>query len=106
MSSLAQIETPQKYYFKVMSELLVHAHMLNVNLEEFAGFLGSQVQAMLACPPNYNKFGKKARAWIMRGFYPGTTLFFKLAIATADEPSGGYYVKASPLRVHHSGKKG
>lgn len=104
MSSLGQVEQHQQYHFKIMSELLVQARLLNIDVEGFVGFLGAQVQAMLACPPNYSKFGVKKRAWIMRGFFPGTGLFFKLTIGTEDSGSGNkysYFVKASPLRVNH-----
>jgi hypothetical protein len=107
VGSLQSIETPQRYNFKIINELLVQAKALNIDLEGFIGFLGAQVQAMLGCPPNYSKFGKKERAWIMRGFYPGTPLFFKLTIGTdTNSPSGGnqYNVKAVPLRVNKTVK--
>lgn len=106
MSSLGQVEEAQKYNFKIINELLVQAKALNIDLEGFIGFLGAQVQAMLSSPPNYSKFGQKERAWIMRGFYPGTALFFKLTIGTDKDPSSRcqYNVKASPLRVNRSVK--
>jgi hypothetical protein len=101
--------SPQQYKLKIMSELLVQAHILGLDLEEFVGFFATQVQAMLASPPNYCKFGKKARVWIMRGFYPGTTLFFKLTLVTCSDNTWGthsYYAKASPIRVLYYGKHG
>ena len=96
-------ETPRKYQLKVMSELLVQAHIIGVELDEFVGFFASQVQAMLVCPPNLNLFGQKARVWILRGFYPGTHIFFKLVLMDRED---GLYAKASPLRVHFQGTRG
>jgi hypothetical protein len=106
MSYLASLEdgTPQQYKLKVMSELLVQAHIVGVELEEFIGFFASQIQAMLACPPNLNMFGQKARVWIMRGFYPGTHIFFKLVLM--DHSSGSLYAKVSPLRVTFKARTG
>jgi len=107
MSSLVQVEQQQKYEFKIMNELLVQAKAMEIDLEKLVGFLGAQVQAMLNCSPNYSMFGKKARAWIMRGFYPGTSLFFKLTIGTmGDSDSTDYYVKASGLKVTLTARNG
>ena len=97
--------TPQQYKMKVMSELITQAHIAGVNIEEFVGFFAAQVQAMLASPPNYNKYGKKARVWIMRGFYPDTPIFFKISLIESNSDyvhlsdSMGYYAKVTPLRV-------
>jgi len=117
MSYLASHEegTPQQYHLKIMSELLTQAHIAGIDLEEFVGFFASQIQAMLASPPNYNKFGQKARVWIMRGFYPETPVFFKLVLidtnATVKNDSRfgtgpGYFAKVSPMRVMYYGRKG
>lgn len=97
-------ETPQQYRLKIMSELLVQAHIAGVELEEFVGFFASQIQAMLACPPNLNMFGNKARVWVMRGFYNNTQVFFKLVLMHKED--GSYYAKASPLRIFFRGPKG
>jgi hypothetical protein len=63
---------------------------------------------MLSCPPNFNMFGQRARVWIMRGFYPNSTLFFKIVLMENSEnrrySDGGYYAKVSPLRTHFIGK--
>lgn len=48
---------------------------------------------MLAAPPNYKMWGKTAPVWIMRGFYPGTSVFFKLVVYRSDQ--SGTWVKAS-----------
>jgi hypothetical protein len=96
----------QPYRLKIMSELLIQATVLGIDLEEFAGFFAAQIQAMLACPPNYNYTGKKLRIWLMRGFYPGSPIFFKLSICKLNESMGAwsesYYAKASPLLVKPS----
>ena len=88
---------------KVMSELLVQAHIIGIDLEEFVGFFASQVQAMLACQPNLNVFGQKARVWIMRGFYPDTHVFFKLVLIGGDKE---LYAKVSPLRINFNTRGG
>ena len=98
--------TPQQYRMKVMSELLVQAHILGLDVEEFVGFFATTVQTMLSCPPNYNKFGEKARVWILRGFYADTPIFFKITILTNDSSKEPYYVKVSPLRVGFRAKSG
>jgi hypothetical protein len=110
MNSLGSLEegTPQQYRMKVMSELLMQAHIIGVDLEEFIGFFAVQVQAMLMCPPNFNKFGQFARVWVMRGFYPDTSIFFKLVLMHQEVKEGSsepsYFVKVSPLRVKFQGK--
>jgi hypothetical protein len=92
--------TPQPYKMKVMAELLVQAHIIGLDVEEFVSFFSVQIQAMLASPPNFNMFGEKARVWVMRGFYPGTHIFFKLTlIANSNANNGGYYAKVSPMRI-------
>src|ERR1700686_1970990 len=96
--------TPQQYEMKVMSELLAQAHILGLDVEEFVGFFASQVQAMLASPPNYNKLGVKAKVWILRGFYPETSIFFKLILVTKEQ--NGYYAKVTPLRILFRAKGG
>jgi len=111
MSSLGLLEedTPQQYKLKVMSELLVQAHILGIDLEEFVGFFAAQIQAMLSCPPNYNFFGQKERVWIMRGFYPETQIFFKIILMGNKSESitmSGYYAKVSPMRVTFTSKSG
>ena len=116
MSYSASLEegTPQQYTIKVMSELLTQAHIAGIDLEEFVGFFATQVQAMLASSPNYNKFGEKARVWVMRGFYPESAVFFKLVLidcnasAKGDSRFGntGYYAKASGMRVMGYSRKG
>lgn len=103
MAYLESLEesTPQQYRIKIMTELLMQANISGLDLNEFVGFFGAQVQAMLASPPNYNKYGQKARVWYMRGFYPGSSIFFKLVLCTRDSSYGGasYYAKVSPLRI-------
>jgi hypothetical protein len=106
---------PQQYSMRVMSDLLTQAHIAGLNLDEFVGFFASQVQAMLACPPNYNKFGVKARVWIMRGFYPGSHVFFKIMVADTQDGAGRmtanngrpqYYVKVTLPRTTTTGRRG
>ncbi len=93
-----------------MSELLVQAFILKLDIEEFIGFFATQIQLMLASPPNYNMFGVKARVWIMRGFVPDTPIFFKIALTGGgpDSKHGatGYYAKVSPMRIYFHGKHG
>ena len=105
MVQLASLEeaTRQQYHLKVMGELLTQAHIIGVELEEFVCFFATQVQAMLACPPNLQV--GDGRVWVMRGFYPGTPVFFKLTVVSTitDDSRMSYHAKASPLRVmwHH-----
>lgn len=102
MSYSASLEdnAPSPYKLKVMTELFAQARILGLDLEELLEFLASQVQAMLSCPPNYNFRGEKKRIWVLRGFYPKSTLFFKLTICHLEEDKG-YYAKASPMRVSY-----
>jgi hypothetical protein len=95
--------TPHRYKMKVMSELLTQAHIAGVELEEFIGFFASQIQVMLTCPPNLNMFGQMARIWVCRGFYPTTSVFFKLVLISRE---GGHYAKVSPLRTTFRGRTG
>lgn len=94
-------QTPSQYRLKVMMELLTQAYVLGLDVEELIEFLASQVQAMLLCPPNYNFRNVKKRIWILRGFYPKSTLFFKLTISSLDDYVGntGYFAKASAMRI-------
>lgn len=55
-------------------------------------FFGTQVQAMLMAPANYKLYGKSAPVWIMRGFYPNSTIFFKLTVSRNER---GIWAKAS-----------
>jgi hypothetical protein len=90
---------------KVMSELLTQAHVIGIDIEELIAFFATQIQAMLSAPPNYNMWGQKERVWIMRGFYPDTSLFFKIVLLpTNSESRPPYYAKVSPLRV--TGRRG
>lgn len=104
MSILCEERHNQLFKLKVMTELLTQAHINSVDPEALVTFLGSQVQCMLSCPPNYNKYGKKERVWVMRGFYPDTPVFFKLVVVEAGDSS--YYAKASSLRVATTLTKG
>lgn len=106
-SASLEENTPAPYQLKVMSELLTQAHILGLDLEELIEFLASQVQAMLSCPPNYNFMNEKKRVWILRGFYPRSTLFFKLTLCRLGEDTntGGYFAKASPMRVVFTNKR-
>jgi len=47
---------------------------------------------MLTVPPNYKMYGNTPPVWVMRGFYPGTCLFFKLTVAKNEM---GTWVKAT-----------
>jgi len=108
-----QIDTEQiqqQYFMKVSNELLTQAHILDINTEELLEFFAVQVQAMLACPPNFKYAGQLKQVWILRGFYSTSSLFFKLIVmrteGTALDTCGyPYYAKATPLRINQGWAK-
>lgn len=83
---------------KVMSDLLAQAYIRGIDLNEFVEFFASQAQSMFNYPRNCRLTGTQDRVWLMRGFYPGSSIFFKLSIIPNrnqeyfDTP---YYVKVS-----------
>jgi hypothetical protein len=81
-----------------MMTLLSQAKVLGIEPQDLVEFFGVQINAMLGCPPNYNYMGEKANVWILRGYYPGYSLFFKLVLVKKSD-EGGYYAKASALEM-------
>lgn len=96
-----ELEDPTPYDMKVTGEIFAHAKILGIDAEKMVEFFATQVEAMLMCPPNF-KFGGN-RCWILRGYYPGSSMFFKqiLINPTSDRMGeGGYYFsKVSSLSV-------
>jgi hypothetical protein len=85
-----------------MAELLVQAKILGIDPEDVIEFVATQVQTALAYPPNYNFMGDNKRIWVIRGFYPGTPLFFKLSVVHyrgEGDDKKVYAARASGLRV-------
>lgn len=94
-----------------MVELLTEGVVLGLKPDDMIEFFATQVEAMLVCPPNYRMYNETARVWILRGFYPKTSLFFKLVLvdSTKDGASGyetKYFAKATSLRVNWRSPKG
>lgn len=103
MSSLVPLEDAeiQPYTLKVTNALLQMGLVHGVQPESMVEFLAAQVQNMLACPPNCKQFGPESRVWILRGFYPGTPLFFKLTVSSKVR-HGRYFAKAQiPIVKNH-----
>jgi hypothetical protein len=85
------------YTLKVNPTLLTMGIVHGLKPDDMVEFFATQVPALLAAPANYNKFGELAPVRIMRGFYPGTPIFFKLVVAKNDL---GVFAKASvPMTV-------
>jgi len=92
------------YTLKVAAELALQAQLFDVDTNSLAEFFGTQAHQMCECPPNLNYFGQKAQVWVMRGFFPGTPLFFKMVVLEQCPNPRSYYVKVTPLRVNHVNK--
>ena len=86
------VDEVSSYTMKVCSTLIMLAYVSNIDPDDLIEFFATQVQAMLIAPPNYKMFGAAPPVWVMRGFYPGTSLFFKLTVARNEK---GTWVKAS-----------
>ena len=90
-------EIAPSYSMKVCATVLTMGLVQGVNPEDMVEFFATQVSTMLLSPPNYNKYGIKAPVWIMRGFYPGTSVFFKLIVARNDQ---GTWVRVSYPKIN------
>lgn len=77
---MENLELPKSYTMKVCPTLLSLAFVQGVKPDDMVEFFAIQVQAMLAVPPNYNFYGQTAPVWIMRGFFPETSVLFKLIV--------------------------
>ena len=108
MSYSASLEGNQRNFrLRVISELLTQGKLLGIEAEALIEFFTVQAQNMMNYKNNFNINGD--RIWVMRGFYPGTPLFFKLSVIEhllPDQAHGSDTVsaKASPLRVHNGGR--
>jgi hypothetical protein len=109
MKTSEQLETVEEvspYTLKVCSTLLMMAYVHNVDPDDLIEFFATQIQTMLTAPPNYKSFGKTLPVWIMRGFYPGTHLFFKLTVVRNDDGMlEGTWAKASLPMVQIGSKR-
>ena len=89
------------YYLRVMQALLQQGKAIGIEPDEMVEFLGTQVQRMIQCPPNCTRY--KSNIWIVRGFYPKTSLFFKLTVSEKSNTGSWwgldskYYAKAQLL---------
>jgi len=95
MESLEQpelVENISSYTMKVCSTLIMMAYVNGIDPDDLVEFFATQVQAMLNTPPNYKMYGNTPPVWVMRGFFPLTTLFFKLVVARNEK---GTWAKAS-----------
>lgn len=103
-------KTKPKYILRVCNRLLIKLRMAGIDPSEATVFFGSQVNPMLNCRPNFGPGSNKSKktelkrdVWLMRGFYPGTPLMFKISIAENDVFGDmyQYYVKVSepPVRI-------
>lgn len=99
------------YSIKVLTEVFTNGLIHGLDPEDMLEFFASQVETMLLCPPNYRMWGKSARVWILRGFYPDTPIFFKLVVidTSIDSPENHgtkYFAKVTPLRTLYRTKHG
>jgi hypothetical protein len=88
-----------KYSLKVEKDVLSALAVADVDVDEALDFFASQIESMLRVPPNYQLYGHKLPIWIMRGFFPGTSVFFKMSMVRHDTPinytDAPRYVKVS-----------
>jgi hypothetical protein len=92
----------RNFSLKVVYELLVQGKVLGIEPDALVEFMAIQAQNMLNYKHNFNLHGH--RVWVMRGFYPKSSLFFKLSICEARLSDGhisadSLSAKASGLRV-------
>jgi hypothetical protein len=102
LEQLDPVEEASSYTLKVCSTLLSMAYIHEIDPDDLVEFFSTQVQAMLTVPSNYKQFGHAPPVWVMRGFYPGTRLFFKLVIARNEK---GTWAKASIPMMHVGSKR-
>jgi hypothetical protein len=75
------------FIMNVANDLLIELKLSGISPDDAIVFLGQQVIAMQEAEPNYTKKQNNRHMkfngeyWVMRGFYPGTTTMFKIAMA-------------------------
>lgn len=76
--------------------------MSNIEQCDALNFFATQIEAMLAVEPNMgagkkrSKYGRNAiSAWVMRGYYPNTPVFFKITIIKTKDYEGLGWPRAS-----------
>lgn len=105
------LELPKNAFrLKLSPTLLSQLLVADVKPDEFVEFVAAQFQNMIACKPNCRLFTTVDKpVWILRGYYPNTSVFFKITVVKAkgfQHHSGHtwtenftYYVRARELQV-------
>lgn len=87
------------YALKIENDILASLAEAEVSANEAAQFFGEQIEGMLQSPPNFNMFGKKLPIHIMRGYFPGTYIFFKLCLLNTTQLDGRNYPNMTAFTV-------
>jgi hypothetical protein len=107
MSSLASPK--QAFRLKLSPTLLSQLVIEDVSPDECIEFFAAQFQNIIACKPNFKGSTPEKPVWFLRGYYPNTSVFFKMTVVktgtltlhdgTQCEESFNYYVKVTELKV-------
>lgn len=80
-----------RYNCHVDADLVISvSYTLGISENEVLGFFDGVLEQMHACPPNFTRkpYTKKLdstavledKVWILRGYYPGTGIFFRVTL--------------------------
>jgi len=107
MSSLASPK--QAFRLKISPTLLSQLVIEDISPDECIEFFAAQFQNMIACKPNFKGSTPEKPVWFLRGYYPRTSVFFKMTVVKTGTLTGhhgdqyeetfNYYVKATELKV-------
>ena len=93
------------YRLKISPTLIAQLAVADVDHMSLLEFTAGQIQQMLASKPNCRIHGKDKPIWILRGYYPGTSVFFKLTLVKVDNSRYGdctfsYFARLRALQVN------
>ncbi len=83
-STVAQSELlKSQYRLKVSPTLIAQLAIEGVDPSSLVEFAHAQIQVMMECKPNCRIYAPK-KIWVLRGYYPNTSVFFKLTLVKAE----------------------
>jgi hypothetical protein len=103
----SNVPKPGSYTFTLETKLLVQFKAAKIDFKEAVLFFGGTIKAMQQSPANYGPHKdttvKKYMhpTWLMRGYYPGSTIYFRITMIKVDNnPSAEYVAKVIVPSVH------
>lgn len=95
------------YQIVIARELAAQLMIHHIEVDDFLEFADDQIQEAITKPFNYNKLGEKKPVWIVRGYYPDSSLFYKLSIIQNELIAGGTDIRvfAKSLDMRYKSSK-